>query len=268
MEVSSQRAPSEPQDVECHRSSPSKAGIPGAAEVEALVCLSRDEAQFIDAAFARILSGDDPAPGGAGYVDRKLREAAMYGSAREGARARRASTGSISPSTVEFYKAGIAAVQAHCVRVHGRRFQELPAMEQDAALALLEDGHGFGGIGQFQILSLMLVNDAVEAHLEATSSRARAIRGSDATMTSRLDRIHAGGHHISRFPEATDLETGDWPPTQPFSRRLGEALPGADYASAVEPPPAGGQALMMRAMLLIASLALLFVLVIALWFGR
>jgi Gluconate 2-dehydrogenase subunit 3 len=121
-------------------------------------CLSDDEAQFIDAAFARILKDNDPALGAAGHVDRKLR--ALGGS----------SNGPGKPSTAALYKAGIAAVQAHCVRAHRRRFQHLPASEHDAALALLEGGHGFGGIGQFQVLFWMLVNDAVDAHFESTRS--------------------------------------------------------------------------------------------------
>lgn len=87
------------------------------------------------------------------------------------------------------------------------------------------------------------------------------------TLTSRRGPMHARGHRIAPFTEAADAET-DWPTTQRFSRRLGETPPNADYASAVESPPAGGQTPAMLAMLLMASFALLFVLVLTLWSAR
>ena len=87
------------------------------------------------------------------------------------------------------------------------------------------------------------------------------------TLTSHADPMYARGHRIAPFAETADADT-DWPTTERFSRRLGEALPGADYASAVEAPPEGGQAPAMLAMLLIASFALLFVLVLTLWPAR
>jgi ferric-dicitrate binding protein FerR (iron transport regulator) len=89
--------------------------------------------------------------------------------------------------------------------------------------------------------------------------------------TARPGRIHAGAQRNVYLREATDYEGEGWPTTKRFSRRLGEALPGADYARAFEPPrTAGHRAAMrtLRSMLVIASFALVLVLAIAPWLAR
>lgn len=62
-----------------------------------------------------------------------------------------------------------------------------------------------------------------------------------------------------------DQARADWPTTQRFSRRLGDAIRGADYAQAIEAPadPHADDAVI--SMLLIALLAVLAGLVIVLW---
>jgi Gluconate 2-dehydrogenase subunit 3 len=147
MQVSSPAGLFEPQEFDLHDS--------GRAldAPQALLCLTRDEAQFLDAAFERILPGDGS--GAARYVDRKLWEAALPGGPLD--------RGALRCDVRPIYRAGIAAVQAYCVRVYARRFQALRIDQQRAVLSLLEDGTGFGGIAQFQVLSGMLVNDAAEA---------------------------------------------------------------------------------------------------------
>ena len=103
-------------------------------------CLTRDEAQFINAAFARILSGNEPVP-------------------------------TIQPSRAvlqmtTLYRAGIAAIQAYCLRENRTRFQALASWQQDAVLALLEDGDGRAAFGQFRALFFLMVNDAAEAYFD------------------------------------------------------------------------------------------------------
>jgi hypothetical protein len=102
--------------------------------------LTHDEAQFIDAAFARILSG-------------------------KGATPKTLSRGS-DQRTATLYRAGISAVQAYCLRENRLRFQTLATWQQDAVLALLEDGDGRAALGQFKALFFLMVNDAVEVYFD------------------------------------------------------------------------------------------------------
>lgn len=118
----------------------------------ALLELSCEEAQFIDAAVERILPGESLAPGAALQIDRKLWESSL-----DRSRAGLATQ----------YRAGIAAVQSHCVRTYGRRFEQLRPRTQDAVLALLEEGDGIGVIARHQILASLLITDAAEAYFAA-----------------------------------------------------------------------------------------------------
>jgi Gluconate 2-dehydrogenase subunit 3 len=119
----------------------------------ALLELSREDAQFIDAAVERILPGESLAPGAALYLDRKLWEFTLDGGTRSGLASR--------------YRAGIAAVQTHCVCTYGRRFEQLQPRTQDAVLALLEEGDGIGDIAEHRVLASLLVIDAAEAYFAA-----------------------------------------------------------------------------------------------------
>jgi hypothetical protein len=103
-------------------------------------CLTRDEAQFINAAFARILSGNESVP--------------------------TIQPSSGVPQMATLYRAGIAAVQAYCLRENRTRFQALASWQQDAVLALLEDGDGRAAFGQFKALFFLMVNDAAEAYFD------------------------------------------------------------------------------------------------------
>lgn len=166
VEVSSQQGLFEPQEFEFHRLSSSRPAGRETGEVMALLCLSRDEAEFIDAAAARLLHGDDLVAAVAAHVDCKLWEMTLSVRNPSGRRQDSLASAKESMNLERLYKAGISAVQSHCLRTYGLRFQALATLEQDAVLALLESGEGFGGIGLFQILSFVLVNDAAEAYFK------------------------------------------------------------------------------------------------------
>ena len=125
----------------------------GAGTKIALLCLNADDAAFVDAAFDTLTPGAGGDEGAACWLDRRLWEASL-------------STGDDEPSRAAIYRAGIAAVQAFCLRTHGRRFQQLTRPARSAVLATPRKGGGFGGISVFQCLAEMLVTDAAEAALD------------------------------------------------------------------------------------------------------
>jgi hypothetical protein len=128
--------------------------------------LTHDEAAFIAAACSRVLDLEDSkvsnliCAAAAPHVDRHLvGEPSLHGAADP-----------LQLPRSALYRAGIAAVQAYCLRTYDARFQCLEPGLQDATLALVEEGRGFGGIGQFQMLTSMLVADAVDAYFEASNA--------------------------------------------------------------------------------------------------
>lgn len=123
----------------------------GAGAKTALLCLNADDAAFVDAAFDSLAPGSGGDEGAACWLDRRLWEASL-------------SQTDDSPSRAAIYSAGIAAVQAFCLRTHGRRFQQLARPARSAVLATLRNGGGFGGISVFQCLASMLAADAAEAN--------------------------------------------------------------------------------------------------------
>jgi Gluconate 2-dehydrogenase subunit 3 len=127
--------------------------------VAPLRCLLPDEAAFIDAAFERILpeaSADGLKVSASRYVDAKLAPLAAH------------AEGPASNSALTLYRTAIAAVQAHCERRQGRRFQALPVWQQLAVLAQLErsadKAHNPHGC-----LIDWLLNDAAEAYFDVAA---------------------------------------------------------------------------------------------------
>ena len=133
-----------------------------------LRCLSSDEAAFVRAACARVLDLGDSrcaelaGSAAAAYVDRKLSGGTK--------RVDDESCGNaVCPSVL--YRAGIAAVQSHCLHMHDARFQELTPNTQYAILAILEESTSLEAIGEFRMLTSMIVVDAVEAFFELSDIR-------------------------------------------------------------------------------------------------
>jgi gluconate 2-dehydrogenase gamma chain len=111
----------------------------------AYLCLGPDEAAFIEALVNILCPADDLSPNGvdsglAVYIDRQLAGSYGQGDRRymQGPfKPGKPELGLQSPLTPEqFCKAGIAAINAACVRIHGSSFDQLPA---SAAEALLKD---------------------------------------------------------------------------------------------------------------------------------
>ena len=150
--------------------------LEGLNALPALHCLTRDEAEFIDATFARILAGEGSRAGGARHVDRRLWESSQPASPSLRHRQEEWASGTGRQPAATDYRAAIEAVQTHCIRVHDRRFQDLTTREQDGALVLLEDGGEDGGIGRFETTLWMMVSDAAEAHFEAMNIAAPPAR--------------------------------------------------------------------------------------------
>jgi hypothetical protein len=123
--------------------------------VPSLRCLLADEADFIDAAFDRILPearAEGLRVSASAYVDAKL--ALLL--AHEGAE---------SDIDLRFYRAGIAEVQALCERTHGLRFQALSSWQQLSVLAQIEaPGNGHSNLRR--CLLDLLLNDAAEAYFD------------------------------------------------------------------------------------------------------
>jgi hypothetical protein len=124
-------------------------------QVPSLRCLLADEAEFIDAAFDRILPEarvEGLRVSASAYVDAKLAALPARGSAE--------------PSIdLRFYRAGIAEVQALCERTQGRRFQALAPWQQLSVLAQIETpGDAPSSLGR--CLIDLLLNDAAEAYFD------------------------------------------------------------------------------------------------------
>jgi len=133
-------------------------------------CLSLDERNFVEAAFRCILSDDEYVPASgrmlyAQYVARKLAQS-VRGSGCLSAHA----DGMRDDSMIHLYKAGIFAVQAHCLRMHGHPFQDLAVWRQSCVLAVMEDGGSADDIGTFHDLFQVMVNDAAEAYFDANKA--------------------------------------------------------------------------------------------------
>jgi gluconate 2-dehydrogenase gamma chain len=141
---------------------PGKATAP---QVPARGFLSADERAFVEAAVARLIPADELGGGGleagcAEFIDRQL--AGPYGSAealymqgpwQEGT----ASQGFQSRLTpAQAYRAGIAAITAHCRSIGAAAFHELTIAAQDDLLQGLEQGTldlpGLGSKGFFDLL--------------------------------------------------------------------------------------------------------------------
>src|ERR1700690_4577304 len=96
--------------------------------VPALRCLLADEADFVDAAFDCILPearDEGLRVSASAYVDAKLAAQLARGSAE-------------SNIDLQFYRAGIAEVQALCERTQGSRFQALLLWQQLSVLAQID----------------------------------------------------------------------------------------------------------------------------------
>jgi hypothetical protein len=134
--------------------------------VTAFCFLTYDEGAFIDAACSRVLNFEHS------QVDRLIRSAAASFVDRNLVRAppHQGAADPAQQSRSALYRGGIAAVQAYCLRAYDARFQHLEPRLQDATLALVEDGRVFGETDQFQMLTSMLVADAVDAYFEASNA--------------------------------------------------------------------------------------------------
>jgi hypothetical protein len=117
--------------------------------------LSADEAEFVQAAFERILP-ELKGVAVAACVEQKL-----------GAPAPDDPRG----SALRLYREGIAHVQDHCRSAHGRPFQALEIWHQLAVLAQLEDLESL--VGGSRPFVDMLVNDAAEVYFAACRHRDR-----------------------------------------------------------------------------------------------
>jgi Gluconate 2-dehydrogenase subunit 3 len=116
-----------------------------------LLCLTDDEAAFIDAAFVRVLGADGSGSSGSAYVDSKLWQSDCFRAGSDGGRK-------------AAYRARIGDAQERAVHVYGRRFQHLRGEQQDALLALLEAGDASAEISGRNMLTALLVSDAAEAY--------------------------------------------------------------------------------------------------------
>jgi hypothetical protein len=95
---------------------------PSEVEAPRRLCLSADEASFVQAAFERILP-EAPHVSASTYVDRKLAESMCVDA---------------TAGELELYREAIACVQERCRFEHGRPFQALTPWHQLAILAHLE----------------------------------------------------------------------------------------------------------------------------------
>jgi hypothetical protein len=138
-----------------HRSAP---------RVDDLLCLNAEEAQFLMAAFARILeiASDQTEDALMEVATRKL-DRKLWA---EGHHLNGMASGS-NLSATALYRFGIAAIEAHCQGEFGLRFHELPVPSQLAVLTQLDNPRPFHLDEDFEPLSAMLVVDAVESYFDA-----------------------------------------------------------------------------------------------------
>jgi hypothetical protein len=132
---------------------------PSEVEAPRRLCLSADEASFVQAAFERILP-EAPHVSASTYVDRKLAESMCVDA---------------TAGELELYREAIACVQERCRFEHGRPFQALTPWHQLAILAHLEDpNRPFQH--RLRKFVLVLVNDLAEAYFDASDERCRRLR--------------------------------------------------------------------------------------------
>jgi hypothetical protein len=134
-----------------------------APHVDELLCLNAEEAQFLMAAFARILeiASDETEDALTEMATRKL-DRKLW--AEENRLSDIASGSSLSATAL--YRFGIAAIEAHCQGEFGLRFHELPVPSQLAVLTQLDEPRPFHLDEDFEPLSAMLVVDAVESYFD------------------------------------------------------------------------------------------------------
>ena len=144
---------------------------PAAVTTEATVShaytfLTAPEAAFVEAAVDRLIPADDLTPGGtdcgvATFIDRQLAGAwgsgdrlYMQGPWRKGT----PTQGYQSPMTpAEFFRAGIAAANAHCRKTLQKEFDRLTADQQITVLQDLEQGRvTLGPVGAQEFFNLLL----------------------------------------------------------------------------------------------------------------
>jgi gluconate 2-dehydrogenase gamma chain len=129
--------------------SPAAAPAPADAAPHTYTFLSPPEAAFVEAAVDRLIPADDLTPGGtdcgvATFIDRQLAGAwgsgdrlYMQGPWQKGT----PSQGYQLPMTpAEFFRAAIAATNAHCRKTYQKEFDRLPREQQVALLQQLEGG--------------------------------------------------------------------------------------------------------------------------------
>lgn len=141
---------------------PTATGLADGDDRGALLCLTRDEAAFLDAAFARIL-GDGCIARGSTYVDLTLWEADRLGAATPTVLA----PGIASHEATTAYRVSIGTAQDLAVLSYGRRFQHLCGEQQDALLMMIEAGDPMVRVGECTTLTDRLVSDAAEAYFSS-----------------------------------------------------------------------------------------------------
>ena len=142
------------------------AAAPEATVSHAYTFLTAPEAAFVEAAVDRLIPADDLTPGGtdcgvATFIDRQLAGAwgsgdrlYMQGPWRKGT----PTQGYQSPMTpAEFFRAGIAATNAHCRKTFQKEFDRLTADQQITLLQDLEQGRvTLGAVGAQEFFNLLL----------------------------------------------------------------------------------------------------------------
>jgi len=120
-----------------------------ATQMQAYICLTPSEAQFVEAAVARLIPADELGPGAkeAGvvvFIDQQLAGAwgAMARNYRQGPWPEGTpQQGYQSPLTPkEVYRAAIREVNQQCAKQYGKAFAELTDVQQDDVLRALDDG--------------------------------------------------------------------------------------------------------------------------------
>lgn len=130
---------------------------------------SADEYRFLQAAVARLIPNDERGPGAleAGvpeFMDRQMGTAYASGSLwyMQGPftpDAPREMGYQLRLTPREIYRLGIASADQWCGKQWGKRFADLPAADQDKALAALEKGiDGFEGLPSTSFFSMLWTN--------------------------------------------------------------------------------------------------------------
>src|SRR5512132_3231152 len=153
--------------VEAQAPGSASRGLPAAAVSHAYTFLTAPEAAFIEAAVDRFIPADDLTPGGtdcgvAVFIDRQLAGAwgsgdrtYMQGPWQKGV----PTQGYQSPLTpAEFFRAGIAAGNAHCRTTLQKDFDRLPADQQIKFLQDMGQGRVTfdGGVSAQEFFNLLL----------------------------------------------------------------------------------------------------------------